>query len=86
MGCDHRLAGRVMDLRLEADRGEVIGEQPGRSLGVASMGRVGAHAGNPQKRAEAIERLVELGINSLQDGRQRHTHQGSPRFDVTWSV
>ena len=71
MGDDHRVAGRVADAGVEADRLQ-IGDQPfGGAAAFGGVGRIGRDRLDAEQAEQALHALVEVLVETVKDGGER---------------
>jgi hypothetical protein len=71
MGDDDRVTLGLVHRALEPDRGQVVGHVRRAPLHIGVVGGIGADAGNPQQRAQALDRGLEVGVQLMEDGLER---------------
>ena len=73
MGHDHRMAGRVAQAGVEADRAQILDQPLAGAPAVRSIGGIGRDRGNAQQREEPLEAGVEIGVEVVENsGKWRH--------------
>ena len=67
LGDDGRMTGGGPDFRLEAQRRDILGKMIGGRPAIAGEGRLGRDRFDPQQREQALQAVVEIGIDAVED-------------------
>ena len=71
MGDDHRVAGRVVDRRLETDLFQLIGTPLGGAADIVFVCSVCADAGDAEQIGQALNGTIDVFIDFVQDAIER---------------
>src|ERR1700682_5623151 len=84
-GDDGGMTGRRPDLRLKTKCRDILGKMIGRRLAISGKGRIGRDRFDPQQGKQALEAVIEIGIDAVED-RLKLRRVGHFLYSLGWRV